>query len=444
MDFPPARLLLPLLLFSWLGTGVRAPSFSTVPAGTTPTINRVSIRNTACGAITGRIRIEVDEPDRFRYVWTDLAGVALPFDGPEMSGAPGTYTLLLQDRRGIYCDLLRDFVIGTNGEQELAVITQDACTGVADVELDFFAEPPLRTIWVALPDDTIAVDELRLAGLSPGQYRVQVIDRLSCVQTDDFTVVALPALLRIDSVEVIAECGAERAALRVFGGGGIAPVTYTLMDGTPATGNRFTDLPPGSYSIMATDAAGCSTAAFMATVPAFGDPLLRLDTPPTVLLGDSVRLNWRAVAVSDAFTTRWRADPGLSCTDCPFPVARPVRSTTYRLSLTDGRGCVFRDSVRVLVDPRATYYLPTAFSPNGDGVNDVWCFFPGVGVARVLELRVYDRWGGLRYAARDGEVAWDGRVGGADAGAGVYGYAGVMELVDGRREVLGGSFVLVR
>lgn len=68
------------------------------------------------------------------------------------------------------------------------------------------------------------------------------------------------------------------------------------------------------------------------------------------------------------------------------------------------------------------FYFPSAFSPNGDGVNDR---FIQAGPCAVLtyDLRVYDRWGGLRFQTTDPFAGWDGRSDGEPLGAGSFVYA---------------------
>ena len=68
------------------------------------------------------------------------------------------------------------------------------------------------------------------------------------------------------------------------------------------------------------------------------------------------------------------------------------------------------------------YYLSNAFTPNGDGINDVW--YPGQQVvdAADYDLKVFDRWGEVIYTSKDPFAGWDGSSTGADAPNGVYVY----------------------
>jgi len=110
----------------------------------------------------------------------------------------------------------------------------------------------------------------------------------------------------------------------------------------------------------------------------------------------------------------------------------------------DTLGCVGEDCLMVrLVEPSGGLYIPNAFTPNGDGLNDVWTVYPAGGV-EVLRVRVYDRWGELVYESGGGVVGWDGRFRGEEAPAGVYVY--VVEYRDGEGRLLrrAGDVTLVR
>jgi gliding motility-associated-like protein len=93
-------------------------------------------------------------------------------------------------------------------------------------------------------------------------------------------------------------------------------------------------------------------------------------------------------------------------------------------------------------------YLPTAFSPNGDGINDRFRLFTNAGfIGAVRSFRVYDRWGGLVFAATDSPTAlagWDGRVDEATAAAGTYVYLLELENGEGGVTERRGVVVLVR
>ncbi len=112
-------------------------------------------------------------------------------------------------------------------------------------------------------------------------------------------------------------------------------------------------------------------------------------------------------------------------------------------------GCPVRDSFALeLSDCRAHIYFPNAFSPNGDGINDL--FLPQGKDYRGIELQIYDRWGGLVFATREEPFAWDGTavplrwLSVAEASGGVYVYVfRYVNLLSDEEEVMSGEVVVV-
>jgi gliding motility-associated-like protein len=86
------------------------------------------------------------------------------------------------------------------------------------------------------------------------------------------------------------------------------------------------------------------------------------------------------------------------------------------LTVWNPLGCV--DSTSILVQPQSHLYVPNAFSPDGDGFNDV--FGPVGHDIDEFEMRIFDRWGEVIYSTNDPAKPWDGKVGGTLAENGVY------------------------
>jgi gliding motility-associated-like protein len=139
-------------------------------------------------------------------------------------------------------------------------------------------------------------------------------------------------------------------------------------------------------------------------------------------------LQMRAVDVNNSGITSWQWS-GASVLDNPFiatPLARfssPVTTSPYEYTYTvTGKtpvGCEGSDEVKIKVYQGPAIYVPTGFTPNGDGKND-WLIPLPVGVKSLKFFRVFNRWGQLVFSTETLNKGWDGRIMGMDQPAGVF------------------------
>ena len=101
------------------------------------------------------------------------------------------------------------------------------------------------------------------------------------------------------------------------------------------------------------------------------------------------------------------------------PLAVLNRDTYFYVRVTDAIGCTDNDSIFIKVYEGPTYYLPNAFTPDGNSINDI--FFPTpVGIRSTDYFRVFDRYGTLMYETRQWMQGWDGTIKGKKAAPGAY------------------------
>ncbi|MCW3124769.1 MAG: cell surface protein [Bacteroidetes bacterium] len=133
--------------------------------------------------------------------------------------------------------------------------------------------------------------------------------------------------------------------------------------------------------------------------------------------------------------------------ESPFELttpATPLATTLYYLYAISDYGCVNRDSVLVTVDGHTVLLLPTAFSPNGDGVNDVFRIARYLNIESLQEFAVYDRWGEKVFSTEDITVGWNGNYHGHEAPLGVYIWSVKGRTYDGEDLVRSGNITLMR
>jgi len=112
----------------------------------------------------------------------------------------------------------------------------------------------------------------------------------------------------------------------------------------------------------------------------------------------------------------WTPPDSLSCTACLDPIANPSTTTDYVLNVLDNNGCRNTDTVTVFLD--AVLYIPNAFTPDGDGVNDI---FLALGKEiNTFQLLLFNRWGELIFTSNNINNGWNGRYKGKDSPMDVY------------------------
>ncbi|UAY52603.1 gliding motility-associated C-terminal domain-containing protein [Ferruginibacter albus] len=120
----------------------------------------------------------------------------------------------------------------------------------------------------------------------------------------------------------------------------------------------------------------------------------------------------------------WSPTNGLNNAAVGNPVASPSSTQKYILTGSTRNGCIGYDSVIVYADftnSKSGYYMPNAFSPNNDGIND--CY--GIkywGTVQKVDFSIYDRWGNLVFFTNDPADCWDGTYKGQPLNSGSYSY----------------------
>jgi gliding motility-associated-like protein len=138
----------------------------------------------------------------------------------------------------------------------------------------------------------------------------------------------------------------------------------------------------------------------------------------------------------------WSPSLDLSCDSCLTTVASPLTETEYHITIVDTNGCVATDSVTISITLNREINIPNAFSPNGDGTNDVWLLI--CNSLSEIEASVYNRWGEKMWQTTDKNSMWDGTYKGKRVDPGVYVYVLNGTYVDGGKVNLKGNVTLIK
>jgi gliding motility-associated-like protein len=143
----------------------------------------------------------------------------------------------------------------------------------------------------------------------------------------------------------------------------------------------------------------------------------------------------------------WTPAAGLSVDTIRDPIASLPVSTLYTLEVQTTDGC--QSSSIIKVEPVQKMGIPNAFTPNGDGNNDVFYVLGGPPGARVKDLAVFNRWGEQIFQVRDAapgdrRFGWNGSYKGSPAPTGTYVYMIIVEFADATQQKFSGTVNLIR
>lgn len=233
--------------------------------------------------------------------------------------------------------------------------------------------------------------------------------------------------------------------------GGVSPYLYSIDGGASfGTAPIFNTLESGNYSLIVQDANGCELedAVF---IPTTTDIQISLETSVELTLGESHELNAVVnIPEEDIANITWTPTDSLSCTGCLNPTAMPNETTLYQIYLEDVNGCTAESQIELFVDRRVAVYIPNAFSPDKNGENDVFYIHAKEGsVKEVQQFIVLDRWGetvfeDYNFQANNPANGWDGLFNGNLLNPSVFVYVAILEMADGRMEMLTGDVSLLR
>lgn len=397
-------------------------------------------------------------PATYRFRWFDEAGVPLGTSSRQVVDQEGTYVLITQELRNGCRDTTQvsvgsDFTPPEVVLQEPSVL--NCFRSIATIDGSGSSRGPrFARRWRSPGNSAVdSADPYQVRGSRPGFYYLTVTDlENGCITTD--SVELLQEARQIEGVDITVDqpaCREDRdGGMEVLAvSGGTPPFRYRLNSGLLTDRIVYEELPLGGYVLEVVGDDGCSTETGF-TIEQGAEPLVILRPDTTVRLGDSLRLDF-TTNFQNWDTLIWSSNGQLPALQSDSTLTiRPTESHSYRLIIMDEEGCSATDVVVIDVDATADLYVPTAFSPNGDGNNDYFRPYAGTQVQEILNFRVYDRWGELLYdleadPARGSEdFGWDGRLNGKVLNPQVFIWELEVRLIDGELLRKFGDVALMR
>jgi gliding motility-associated-like protein len=236
---------------------------------------------------------------------------------------------------------------------------------------------------------------------------------VTCQQQSGFSVTVVPEIKPVVSAN-ISLCDGDKTTL-VAGGGNT--FKWSPEDGlNQGNGNRVVANPSVS-TLYTVEISYHTFCAKNATV------LVQVNPRPAVYAGRDT-----AYQINDAIflgaagtgTLSWVSGDGILCRDCPNTQVLPARSGCYLVEAVNEHGCTNHDEVCLEITEDFTFYIPNAFTPNHDGLNDAFMIY-GENIYD-LSMEIYDRWGHLLFRSHGENLRWDGTFHGAECKPDSYTY----------------------
>lgn len=289
----------------------------------------------------------------------------------------------------------------------------------------------------------------------PGTYTLTITDiQHGCTDTDTVVIEGSQDLpMPVVSLSPISCFGQNDGSIAVTSVAGGEPPYFYSLNGSPFGENgEFLFLTAGEYTLSVLDANGCeATLIFKINEPPQleVDLVAYLEGDNIIHLGDSAQLEAIITIPPDSLDNiAWEPDSLLSCNNCLNPVATPIQTTTFTVTI-ESNGCSDSDDLTLFVRKDKHLFVPNAFSPNGDGINDVFRIFTGEQVERIEEFGIFSRWGMLVYLAKDFDpndpaFGWDGTHLGQLLDPAVFTWFAKVRFRDGSTEVFEGDVSLMK
>jgi len=221
-------------------------------------------------------------------------------------------------------------------------------------------------------------------------------------------------------------------------------VSYEWSSGD--TTSSLTINEPGLYSVTVT--SGCETVYDSTFVT---EALIDIDLGEDIILdlGDSISLLPDLLeGIPISYSWGSSLPETLICPSCPEVTVGPLFDANYSVSVNDAFGCTDIDSLQIFVDKTRRVFIPNAFSPNFDGVNDIF-YIQSKGIVNINYFRIYDRWGELVFENENTQTntssaGWNGRYKDKYLNGAVFVYLAELEFLDGITAIYKGDVTLIK
>lgn len=316
---------------------------------------------------------------------------------------PGTYTVTLTTRFASGPP-----VVSTKTIVIIGLTTREdwpgRCVNIYDGTFSVLAtgsNTPYAYLWNTVPEQTTA----SVRNLQPGNYTVKVSSENACDASVDF-IIKDSAAIQLSVKVKNASCEGKDGSITTIVSGGTPPFKYLWSNGS--TQPDLINIDSGYYDVDVTDAANCFSKTFPILVDIDRTAVaVNLGEDFVICPGESIILDAGSFAAYE-----WQD----GSTKQTYTVTSPG---IYSVIVTNGKGCTGTGTVQAKLDCSKIFF-PAAFSPNGDGINDLFGVLGNLEGLKNFSIAVYNRFGQVLFKTNDPYKKWDGKINGKLANMGAY------------------------
>lgn len=387
-------------------------------------VNRVATDVSCKGDANGTINTTVTGGTTpYTYKWSNAATTE------DLTAlAPGTYSEVVIDANGCRDSFTVSITEPATAIKSSVTATHLYCKGVNTGTVNLTVSGGTSPYTFEWSNGAKSED---LNNIPAGSYTVVVSDLNGCLTVSKIAVTEPAAALIINSTTTHIRCkGETNGAITVAAEGGVAPYDY-FWTFNSSINTSLADLTSGIYAVSVTDKNNCKvTTDILVTEPA------QIKAAFIYSIGcthqDGV-IDVSPTGGTAPYTFEWSDNQTIEDRTNLTP-------GMYTVTITDSRLCTYKDSVEIVADKNQCVNVPTGFTPNGDGVNDVW-------VLRNIEsfpncvVEIFDTGGNTVFSSTGYSIPWNGTIGGEVLPLGTYYY--VINLNSGEKQ-LSGPVTIVR
>lgn len=294
-------------------------------------------------------------------------------------------------------------------------------------------------------DDIVYQNNNVFKNLNAGNYTVLVKEQNGCTNAQNITIQP-NSTLKITNIDIKpATCGKDNGILTIGTSGGIGTIDFSYNNAISSKNNTFENLKAGNYIINVMDSEGCADTK--STIIEFIESLKIIQIIPNITSCGIADGRIVVNATGKRLPLSYSIDNNVFNSSPEFKNLSPGK---YEVTIKDADDCVVTQKVEINSNCENRVYLPTAFSPNEDGINETLNIYFTNKFITIRQFVVYNRWGLPIYAhgknsiVKNNDVLWDGRVNNNIVEQGTYAYVIDIEFDDGRTYSNTDSFIIIK